>query len=177
MGYREFAPQATFTDLGKSMVLRDVTCPCCNDSKDLDLCRDPSVTAPSLQERWQCRQCFAKLDLTRIELRLVDMVQSRSTRQVSSRLGGGDFCAERLGFLPWVISPLSTCRYQLQDLRCSKCHKVQAARQLSLFCPCSGALVLDDPPTEIRDFLQLMAQLADFHHFHWLKEVVQTLKI
>jgi hypothetical protein len=51
-------------------------------------------------------------------------------------------------------SPSITTRYQLQDLRCSKCLKV-AKRQLGLHCTCSGKLECDDGPMEFASDLRV----------------------
>mmetsp|Transcript_45409 Transcript_45409/g.84339 ORF Transcript_45409/g.84339 Transcript_45409/m.84339 type:complete len:699 (-) Transcript_45409:391-2487(-) len=143
-GVREFAPESTFTDLGLCLVLPDVICECCNHHRDLDLCRDPSVTMEAVSERWRCQACESVYDKDAIELRLVDMIQRRSTR------------------------------YQLQDLRCSKCLKV-ATRQLGLHCPCSGKLVCDEGPEAFAADLRVMKRVAIFHGFEWLREVVRNL--
>jgi DNA polymerase epsilon subunit 1 len=119
-------------------------CAHCNASRDLDLCRDPNLTRPLKSERWLCGQCHAPYDKDQVELRLVEGLQRRSTR------------------------------FQLQDLRCSKCKQV-AKRQMGLHCPCSGLLSCDDTPQSFAEDLAVIAKVATFHDFEWLAEVAASL--
>lgn len=63
------------------------------------------MTSDVEEDRWFCIQCSNTYDKDNIELRLVEAVQRRSTR------------------------------FQLQDLRCLKCHKVRSLAALALSRP------------------------------------------
>lgn len=65
-------------------------------------------------------------------------------------------------------------RYQLQDLRCMKCHEV-SSRQMALRCHCSGKLAADDSAETFAHEIYIMVKIARFHGFGWLEEVAKNL--
>jgi len=65
-----------------------VICSFCNQWRDLDLCRDASVTGDEEEEEedaddgvraWKCATCGNPYDMAQIEHSLVEIVQRRST--------------------------------------------------------------------------------------------------
>ena len=55
--------------------------------------------------------------------------------------------------------------FQLQDLRCQKCHRV-AKKQMGLYCPCSGNLACDDTPEVGIDFNYLFPFMPSLSTVH-----------
>ncbi|CAM9478652.1 unnamed protein product [Pylaiella littoralis] len=146
VGVRQFSAEGLYRDPCVSFVLPDVICSFCNLCRDLDLCRDSRLMDEDEEERWQCVQCNHPYDRSSIELSLVEAVQRRSVR------------------------------YQLQDMRCSKCGSV-ATRAMSLTCPCSGRLVAEESQQDFHKTIQLLRQLALFHSFGWLQETVEHILV
>ncbi|GAU25117.1 hypothetical protein TSUD_274060 [Trifolium subterraneum] len=72
---REFAPEAEFHDPCHSFTLPNVICSYCNDCRDLDLCRDPTL----LTEEWHCAvpQCGQPYDREVMENALLQIARQR----------------------------------------------------------------------------------------------------
>ncbi|XP_020701921.2 DNA polymerase epsilon catalytic subunit A isoform X1 [Dendrobium catenatum] len=72
---REFAPEAQFCDPCLSFTLPNVICSYCNDCRDLDLCRDPTL----LDQEWRCAvpHCGLPYDLEQMENALLQIVRQR----------------------------------------------------------------------------------------------------
>ncbi|XP_057955577.1 DNA polymerase epsilon catalytic subunit A-like [Malania oleifera] len=72
---REFAPEAEFHDPCLSFILPNVICSYCNDCRDLDLCRDPTILA----QEWRCAvpQCGQPYDRGVMENALLQIVRQR----------------------------------------------------------------------------------------------------
>eukprot|EP00752_Nemacystus_decipiens_P002463 g2319.t1 len=146
VGVRQFSAEGLYSDPCVSFVLPDVICTFCNLCRDLDLCRDSRLMDEDEEERWQCIQCNHPYERSSIELSLVEAVQRRSVR------------------------------YQLQDMRCSKCGSV-ATRAMGLTCPCSGPLVAEESQKDFHKTMHLLRQLALFHNFGWLLETVEHILV
>jgi DNA polymerase epsilon subunit 1 len=141
IGAREFGADAAFADPCDSFVLPDVICGSCRACRALDLCRDAQQrpgdaddAAAASSRHWACEQCAQPYARAAIEQQLVELVQRRATR------------------------------YQLQDVRCVRCHRV-ATRLMAGACQCGGKLALDTPPGE---FLAEMRTLGRIAHAHEL---------
>ena len=78
---------------------------------------DADDAAAASSRHWACEQCAQPYARAAIEQQLVELVQRRATR------------------------------YQLQDVRCVRCHRV-ATRLMAGACQCGGKLALDTPPGE-----------------------------
>lgn len=72
---KEFAPEAQFHDPCQSFILPNVICSYCNDCRDLDLCRDPTL----VEQEWRCAapQCGLPYDLEKMENALLQIVRQR----------------------------------------------------------------------------------------------------
>ncbi|KNA12254.1 hypothetical protein SOVF_127620 [Spinacia oleracea] len=72
---REFAPEAEFSPPPPSFVLPNIICSYCNDVRDLDLGRDPSL----LTQDWRCTvpQCGQPYDKEIMENSLLQIVRQR----------------------------------------------------------------------------------------------------
>ena len=139
IGAREFGADAAFADPCDSFVLPDVICGSCRACRALDLCRDAQQRPGDADDEpasrhWACEQCAQPYARAAIEQQLVELVQRRATR------------------------------YQLQDVRCVRCHRV-ATRLMAGACQCGGKLALDTPPGE---FLAEMRTLGRIAHAHEL---------
>ncbi|CAH3120153.1 unnamed protein product [Pocillopora meandrina] len=125
----EFSSEATFRDPCSSLVLPEVICLSCNSCRDLDLCRDPFITAAEGNNPACCRcanlECGSEYNMDFIESQLIDMVQKQSMAFV------------------------------LQDLKCVKCHGVNATN-MSRYCKCAGnfshTLSVDDFYNKLKTF-------------------------
>ncbi|KAL4450230.1 hypothetical protein ABPG77_010899 [Micractinium sp. CCAP 211/92] len=67
---KEFSAEAEFKEPCLTLVLRDVICPACQDCRDLDMCRDPSIQ----QHDWHCSACGTERNVTAIEGQLCGML-------------------------------------------------------------------------------------------------------
>ncbi|XP_073270441.1 DNA polymerase epsilon catalytic subunit A-like [Primulina huaijiensis] len=72
---REFAPEAEFHYLSLSLTLPNVICSYCNDCRDLDLCRDRTLTS----QEWCCAapQCGQPYDREVLENSLLQILRQR----------------------------------------------------------------------------------------------------
>ncbi|XP_072950830.1 DNA polymerase epsilon catalytic subunit A-like [Typha angustifolia] len=72
---REFAPEAQFHDPCPSFTLPNVICSYCNDCRDLDLCRDPTLA----EQEWRCGipQCGQPYNREQLENALLQIVRQR----------------------------------------------------------------------------------------------------
>eukprot|EP00347_Sterkiella_histriomuscorum_P016015 403354822 len=155
------------------LVVPDVICTFCQTSKDLDICRDPSLNKDLHQNnltteqisaensQWFCQQCDSALNKGLIERRLVELLNRRAVG------------------------------YQIQDLKCIKCLMVKNTI-VSRYCQCTGqfkATVGYEKPeklknsnllnniTDIKLFVQLMRNFGTYHNMPILKDTAQQLMI
>lgn len=97
-----------------------------------------------LNHNWSCSSCSQPYNRAQIESTLVEIAQTRTTR------------------------------YQLQDLRCSKCNLIKPDN-LSAVCACAGNYVCTESAEELQQALRTLHQIADYHDFNWLLEVCEWL--
>ena len=149
IGAREFGADAAFADPCDSFVLPDVICGSCRACRALDLCRDAQQrpgdaddAAAASSRHWACEQCAQPYARAAIEQQLVELVQRRATR------------------------------YQLQDLRCVRCHRV-ATRLMAGACQCGGKLALDTPPGEFLAEMRTLGRIARAHELPLLAAQIE----
>lgn len=70
---REFAPESEFVEPSRSFVLESVACAYCNEVRDVDLLRDPTM----LSHPWRCPNCRHSISPAPIEARLIGQVRQR----------------------------------------------------------------------------------------------------
>ena len=140
----EFDVSAVWEDPCRSFTLPDVICSNCNYCRDLDLCRDP-LLIHNESDDWPCPQCHNVYDKDSIELKLVQIVESRSAA------------------------------YQSQDLRCPDTQQVQAAAMTDYCPESSKRYRCDISPSTLRRDLQTFLNISRYHNFLWLKEVTMGL--
>lgn len=151
------------------LVIPDVICPSCQNARDLDICRDPSLNPKSLgqdmgeplEDAWQCTNCPSLLDKNLIERRLLELLNRRAVT------------------------------YQLQDVKCQRCKMVNN-NIVSDRCACTGLFeqtVGHQPPehlknqnllnslTDIRLFVRLLRNFATFHRMFVLRDTSQNLLV
>jgi DNA polymerase epsilon subunit 1 len=93
---------------------------------------------------WVCRACSSEYNRAAIEETLIALLQRRSVA------------------------------YQLQDLRCPKCHAVQAGN-LGDYCRCSGRFITTEDPKAMASSLRVFRHLAQFYKFDLLLELVNWM--
>jgi len=123
-----FSPEAQFKNPSPTFVLPEVLCPHCNVTRDLDLCRDPSL----LDEVWLCPTpgCGQAYDKDEIESTLVDIVQHRvATYQVRDLICVN--CKKvKVGFLCLVV---------LVDAN------LEQDSNMAEYCSCAGSFRVYEP--------------------------------
>lgn len=70
---KEFGPEATWKDPCASLVIPDVVCPSCQDCRELDLCRDPSLQHGDIS----CSLCGSLRDIDALEMKLITNLQTK----------------------------------------------------------------------------------------------------
>lgn len=73
VGSKEFSAGSDFSDPSISYLMPDVMCTFCNDCRDVDLLRDPSLA----EHDWGCPKCTQPLNKAIIENRLIDLTKKR----------------------------------------------------------------------------------------------------
>lgn len=144
----EFSSEATFRDPCSSLVLPEVICLSCNSCRDLDLCRDPFITAAEGNNPACCRcanlECGSEYDMDFIESQLIDMVQKQSMAFV------------------------------LQDLKCVKCLGVNATN-MSRYCKCAGNFSYTLSLDEFFNKLKTFRNVARHYKLALLEETVNWI--
>lgn len=64
--------------------------------------------------------------------------------------------------------------YQLQDLKCTKCKQVKIGHMAGQ-CKCGGGFVVTIAPKEIRKWLNVFRNIAEWHNFDMLGDTVSWL--
>ncbi|KAI9351947.1 hypothetical protein BD770DRAFT_393656 [Pilaira anomala] len=107
-GLSDFSHVAQFRNPCEYFKLTEVICVYCNYTADLDFCRDSELMPLKGQVRpWRCKGCHSEYDKFVIEERMITQIQR------------------------WITA------YQLQDLRCHRCHTVKK-ENLMLQCDKCG---------------------------------------
>ncbi|GAA5795942.1 hypothetical protein HPULCUR_001307 [Helicostylum pulchrum] len=107
-GLSDFSEVAQFRNPCEYFKLTEVICVYCNYTADLDFCRDSELMPMKGQvQPWRCKGCHSEYDKYFIEERMITQIQR------------------------WVTA------YQLQDLRCHRCHTVKK-ENLMLQCDKCG---------------------------------------
>ena len=65
-------------------------------------------------------------------------------------------------------------KYQLQDLRCSKC-KFVCNKLLAPHCSCAGTWVNDMPSDDLENLLYVLRRIAEFQNFTMLGEAIENI--
>ncbi|XP_039270554.2 DNA polymerase epsilon catalytic subunit A-like [Styela clava] len=95
IGVGEFSSSAEWNDPCASFVLGEVVCVTCNHCRDLDLCREYQTLDGQEKIVWMCESCGTAYDISWIENRLIESLQSQAASHV------------------------------LQDLSCKKCNGIK----------------------------------------------------
>ena len=72
------------------------------------------------------------------------------------------------------IAQQRATRYQLQDVRCSKCKMIKPDN-ISTCCSCSGEYVCVESAEELEESLETLHRISKYHDFHWLEETCEWL--
>ncbi|KAG7318195.1 hypothetical protein KOW79_017950 [Hemibagrus wyckioides] len=141
----EFSEEAQFRDPCNSYVLPEVICHQCNFCRDLDLCKDPSVTQDgTVLPQWFCSNCQAQYDTESIEMALVEALQKK------------------------LMS------YTLQDLECAKCRGVKEAN-MPLYCSCAGDFKLTFSTKSFTEQVDVFRSIAAHYNMNFLLETIDWI--
>ena len=146
VGIQEYSNEAKWSNPCANLVLPDVFCTVCQDSRDIDLCILSSGDENDEDniKRWVCEDCQTPFNTDSIECRLVEMI--------------GKKCV----------------RYQLQDLR-SKSNGQVATRVLSRQSDDAKELKADISREDITSQLLILHNLATYYNLEWLLETTEDL--
>ncbi|KAH9828439.1 DNA polymerase epsilon catalytic subunit A [Teratosphaeria destructans] len=141
---REFSAEGSFANPSTSLCLRQLSCPECCVTRDIDLCRDtdlnPNPAEPSLAPR--CESCGSFFDPLKIQEMLIGEVQ----RQV----------------VQWVT----------QDLKCRKCGRVRT-NEFAEHCGCAGEWVGTIRREEVGRGLRVLGRVGEYYGMSLLSGVVE----
>ncbi|KAJ3603695.1 hypothetical protein NHX12_028439 [Muraenolepis orangiensis] len=141
----EFSDRAQFRDPCNSYILPEVICHSCNFCRDLDLCKDPSITQDgSVLPQWFCSNCQAQYETESIEMSLVEVLQKK------------------------LMS------YTLQDLACVKCKGVKEAN-MPLYCKCAGNFDLTFSAKSFSEQVRVFHSIASHYNMSFLEETINWL--
>lgn len=136
---KEFSDQAVFRNPCDPFKLDMIICRTCNGMRSMDLCRDEDLLPPPDEQqsarkttRWLCLICGSEYDRGAIEASIIDAVRRLLTN------------------------------YQVQDLRCAKCHEVKSDI-MSEHCHCSGVYQTTASKAEMRRKIKTIANVSIFH--------------
>jgi len=145
VGVAEYSQAAHWENPCPTLVLPDVFCSECQESRDVNLCYVPPREAEEeFDKQWSCEDCGTLYDVDTIERRLISLVHRKSVR------------------------------YQLQDVRCTKTNRV-ATRTLAPLSDCSAGLKLDISPKDATSEMRLLLSLAEFHELESLRDVASGM--
>eukprot|EP00112_Aurelia_sp_Birch-Aquarium-sp1_P000107 Seg1008.10 transcript_id=Seg1008.10/GoldUCD/mRNA.D3Y31 product="DNA polymerase epsilon catalytic subunit A" protein_id=Seg1008.10/GoldUCD/D3Y31 len=146
IGVGEFSESAFFKDPCLSFVVPEVICEYCNSCRDLDLCRDPFITEPRVNNpaSIECPDCRNRYSMSAIEEELISMLSRRSMT------------------------------YTLQDLKCCKCKEVKA-RNMNIYCECAGNHVTTITKQSFVDKLKTFRNVAKYYQLTNLQEMTDFL--
>ena len=141
----EFSKEGMFPDPSESLKLSQVVCSYCGSTRDLDFCKDADLLPDEdIAVAWRCIQCHHEYSQLALQERMVMQMHALITR------------------------------YQLQDLKCSRCKQVRG-NELSEHCICSGEWVASIGMMEMRRRLRVLKSVAEFYRLDMLKGAVDDV--
>ncbi|KAH8548277.1 hypothetical protein BGW37DRAFT_507320 [Umbelopsis sp. PMI_123] len=139
----EFSDKALFQNPCEYFKLAQVICSYCNYTTDLDFCRDRDLLPENGQVKpWRCKGCGTEYDKSFIEETLIGEVQRR------------------------------LMAFQLQDLQCSKCHRVKQENLLKNCGSCGGNFVQTQRKSDLISKLTVFRNIAREQKLRLLVEIV-----
>jgi DNA polymerase epsilon subunit 1 len=140
IGVAEYSRLAKWENPCPTLMLPDVFCAECQESRDINLCYIPPVedVDQGKQIHWFCEDCGTEYDVVDIERRLVHLAHKKMLR------------------------------YQLQDLRCTKTNRV-ATHSLARVSNCSAELKLDISQQQGTQEILTLHRLAGYHELDDLR--------
>jgi DNA polymerase epsilon subunit 1 len=139
----EFSDKAQFQNPCEYFKLAQVICSYCNYTTDLDFCRDRDLLPENGQVKpWRCKGCGTEYDKSFIEETLIGEVQRR------------------------------LMAFQLQDLQCSKCHRVKQENLLKNCGSCGGNFVQTQRKSDLISKLTVFRNIAREQKLRLLVEIV-----
>lgn len=141
----EFSDDAQFRDPCRSYILPEIICKSCNFCRDLDLCKDPSLSQDgSVLPQWVCSNCQAEYDTDSIEMALVEALQKKMMA------------------------------FMLQDLMCLKCKGVKEAN-MPVYCSCAGDFSLTISMKALMEQVNAFRNIAQHYQMVHLLETISWL--
>lgn len=146
IGIAEYSSLAKWENPCPTLLLPDVFCTECQESRDINLCYIPPADDEETgkQIHWFCEDCGTEYDVAAIERRLVQLAHKM------------------------------LLRYQLQDLRCTKTNRV-ATNSLARVSHCSAELKLDICQQEGTREIETLHRLAEYHELEELEATTKGL--
>ncbi|KAJ2957645.1 hypothetical protein NQZ79_g6638 [Umbelopsis isabellina] len=139
----EFSDKAQFKNPCEYFKLCQVICSYCNYTTDLDFCRDRDLLPDNGHVKpWRCKGCNTEYDKSFIEETLIGEVQRR------------------------------LMAFQLQDLQCSKCHRVKQENLLKNCGACGGEYVTTQKKSDLIAKLTVFRNIANEQKLRFLVEIV-----
>ncbi|CAO3684825.1 unnamed protein product [Umbelopsis vinacea] len=140
----EFSDKAQFKNPCEYFKLGQVICSYCNYTSDLDFCRDRDLLPENGKVKpWKCKGCGTEYDKSFIEETLIGEVQRR------------------------------LMAFQLQDLQCSKCHRVKQENLLKNCSACGGNFVQTQRKSDLVGKLTVFHNIAQEQKLSLLVEIVE----
>lgn len=144
---KEFSPEASFKNPSQSLKISKVICSHCNYIRDIDLCRDDDIVREiNGVYGWICENCGHEYSKLMLEEKLIQEMQELVTK------------------------------FQVQDLRCEKCHKIRDD-WLSEYCECSGQWVETVGIKDTKNKLETFEGAARFFGFKMVLEGLELLQL
>lgn len=151
---REFSQEAAFRNPSQSLWLEGVSCDACTLSRDLDLCRDGSLMPyPSSLATAGVEKQQQHIPPWRCPACATELPRREIEELLVARVTG-------------ILAEWTT-----QDVRCTKCRCLRTNDFLPR-CVCSGQWEETVRRDEVRNRLEVMAQVARVYGFRMLSEVV-----
>lgn len=133
----EFSSEAQFVDPSASLVIPDIICKWCGSLWSLDVCKQDAddiggVGVTAKLHVWSCHRCHKPFSRVVLEELLV--------KQLHRELA----------------------RFQLQDLKCSRCHRIREDN-MAVTCPCSGEYLETVSSDHMVNIVDVYNQVARFY--------------
>ncbi|KAG2195066.1 hypothetical protein INT47_003932 [Mucor saturninus] len=142
-GLSDFSSIAQFRNPCEYFKLTEVICIYCNFTADLDFCRDKELMPQNGQvQAWRCKGCHCEYDKFLIEERMIAQIQR------------------------WVTS------FQLQDLRCHRCHTVKKENLMLQCDKCGSQYSSTQSKPELERKIKVFKNVAEEQQLVALSEVV-----
>jgi DNA polymerase epsilon subunit 1 len=180
VGVREFDPLAAFVNPSLSLVVKDLVCPHCNFTTEVDLCSDLQLMEEQtlLEKQVAAAAAAAAAESAGDPSSIQQQQQQLAVGSGSSARWRCGQCQQGLdmaaveGSLVQRVNNLSMA-FQLQDLQCGKCKQVRADPMRET-CACSGPWAFTESLPAHKHKLQPFLNVSKFYKLAYLQETVES---